>query len=151
MDQQTQRERFDLLEDVLKGLKDEGHRYLFLGAWGAKIDLDSELGKNHPCGTVACVLGSLALDPRAQALGLRLESGSGASDPTQLQVGEPMWVSYDWLMNFDAGEAFFGLRGSDKYELFSPARYVAVREESGDVLINTILDRVRQVRARYGV
>jgi hypothetical protein len=156
MDKRTQAERFDLLEDVLKGLKDDGHRHLFLSAWAARFDPTTrgELGQAHPCGTVACVLGSLALDPRAQELGLWVVTGSTARHvrtPADLEVGEQCWVSYGGKWNFDAGAGFLGLTGDDKYRLFSPAQYVEVIDENGDVPINFVLDRVREVRAGYGV
>lgn len=113
-------ERLKLLHTLLGEIRDTPRpdTHFNLGTWYDStvdflidyVDGGGELGGiDHSCGTVACAIGHACLDPRFNALGLKMcLYGYPETE------GATGWVAVD---------EFFGLQGSEAHHLFDPDFY----------------------------
>lgn len=112
------------------------------------FDMDHWFGENaHGCGTSACALGYAAIDPRLQAMGLKLLAQTtdgrrlfvdSVADFDAFAKPEDFVVEafpvFNGDVGMDAGALFFGITGDAARYLFDPTAYNVARITPGHVI-----------------
>ena len=84
------------------------------------------------CGTRACAVGHACLDPRFNALGLRLDDGNEGNFPV-----------FDGSTSWEAVEKFFGLSASQATRLFYKEEY----PQGCRTPVQGVIDRLKELLA----
>jgi hypothetical protein len=141
-------ERLEMLIDVLQRVQDDDLPF-DMGAW---------IERKSPCGTSACALGYAALDPRFQALGLRMVTRKGdiLSIEQYNDMAMEAWtkfrqtiimdVSYQGEDAYRAGSLLFDISLAASAALFDPETYGRL-----DTKPCHVIERVRAVIANNGL
>jgi hypothetical protein len=147
-------ERLELLIEVLENIKPTPQLGFDMCAW-----LGVWAGKVHACKTTACALGYAALDPRFQAMGLKLVDNRSVGHPRQdssvfrtveeynaaLKEHGPTLITmvvFEDQNGFEAGALLFDISDPAACYLFDPDYY----EGNGhDITPEQVIERVRVV------